>query len=197
MQRRRVLMTGLTALTSISTFVPVHAQLPSPVQARADLPDILRAGACVVMLRHAQTDPGLGDPADFRIGQCSTQRNLSEAGRAQARRIGQWFEAQGLQARAVQSSAWCRCRETAELAGFGVATHSVLPALGSTFSDGSSQEQQTAALRTLLSRLPAGRFDVWVTHQVNISALTGVSPAMGEAVVLGLDGKPLARASFV
>ncbi len=149
------------------------------------------------MLRHAQTEPGVGDPPGFRIDQCSTQRNLSPEGRAQARRIGEWFKAHGLQARAVQSSAWCRCRDTAELA-FG--RHTVLPALASTFNksaDAAAQTRaQTRVLRGLLDAVPPGQFDVWVTHQVNISSLTGEGPAMGEAFVLGAGGKILARTRF-
>ena len=70
-----------------------------------DLPMRLRAGGCAVLLRHAQTDPGVGDPPGFRLDQCSSQRNLSAAGRAQAARIGQWFKSRGLQPREVQSSA--------------------------------------------------------------------------------------------
>ena len=162
-------------------------------QAGPDIAALLRAGGCAVMLRHAQTEPGVGDPPGFRIGECSTQRNLSAQGRAQARRIGEWFKARGLQARAVQSSAWCRCRDTADLA-FG--RHTVLPALASTFGGRADQMAQTQTLRALLDSVPAGQFDVWVTHQVNISSLTGEGPAMGEAVILGAGGKILARTRF-
>lgn len=162
-------------------------------QASADVAALLRTGGCVVMLRHAQTEAGIGDPPDFRADQCSTQRNLSPEGRAQARRIGEWFKARDLQARAVQSSAWCRCRDTADLA-FG--RHTVLPALSSTFNRGADGAAQTRVLRGLLDAVPPGQFDVWVTHQVNISSLTGEGPAMGEAFVLGAGGKILARTHF-
>jgi Histidine phosphatase superfamily (branch 1) len=154
---------------------------------------ILRAGACVVMLRHAQTDPGVGDPPGFDLAQCRTQRNLSEEGRAQARRIGAWFNARQLKPRAVQSSAWCRCKDTADLA-FG--RHAVLPALSSTFGSSKDQPGQTQALRALLAAVPPGQFDVWVTHQVNITALTGDHPAMGDAVILNGAGRTLLRTQF-
>ena len=98
--------------------------------AATDLTATLRTGGCVVMLRHAQTVAGVGDPPNFSLGQCNTQRNLNDEGKAQARRIGQWFKTQGLQPRSVQTSAWCRCKDTAELA-FGKYTE--LPALNSTF----------------------------------------------------------------
>jgi broad specificity phosphatase PhoE len=154
----------------------------------AALLDALRQGGAVLMLRHAQTEPGVGDPPGFQLGQCGTQRNLSEAGRAQSRRIGQALAAQGLVPRAVRSSGWCRCIDTAELA-FG--RHEVWPALHSFFAERAAQrDPQTAELRRALARLPAQGFEAWVTHQVNITALTGTWVDMGEAVVIrgGPDG---------
>jgi len=96
---------------------------------------------------------------------------------------------------AVRSSAWCRCLETAMLAFQRV---QVWPALNSFFDDRSVQMAQSTALRQALETL-AGGFEVWVTHQVNISALTGESVAMGEAwVVRAAQGKVhnLARLRF-
>ena len=156
----------------------------------------LRAGACALLLRHAQTTPGSGDPPGFRLDRCSSQRNLSEQGRQQARDIGQWFRARGLQPRAVRCSAWCRCIDTAELA-FG--QHQVWSALNSFFDAADSQALQTeqsARLRAALGSVPAGRFEVWVTHQVNITALTGESLAMGEGMLMGADGKLMGRSTF-
>jgi phosphohistidine phosphatase SixA len=151
---------------------------------------MLRTGACAVLIRHAATEPGIGDPPNFRLSDCNTQRQLSDAGRAQSRRIGQWFKARQLQARAVHSSAWCRCRDTAELA-FG--RHTVWPALNSTFSDSSRQDAQTHMLRQGLQTIPPGQFEVWVTHQVNITALTGEWAAIGEAFLVAANGRLLAR----
>jgi phosphohistidine phosphatase SixA len=159
-------------------------------QGEADASRLLRAGACVVMLRHAQTDPGVGDPPEFDLAQCRTQRNLSEPGRAQAQRIGEWFKARQLTPRAVQSSAWCRCKDTADLA-FG--RHTVLPALSSSFGSRQNQPAQSQALSALLASVPPGQFDVWVTHQVNVTALTGENPSMGEAVIVGKEGRALLR----
>lgn len=192
--RRRTLQTLLaaSALPSLGS----HAQSPSDVAA------LLREGACVLMLRHAQTEAGIGDPPNFQLSQCSTQRNLSDEGRAQSTRIGQWFAARKLAASSVQSSAWCRCKDTAALAFGG---YNLLPALNSTFDSQSSQAAQTKALRERLKTLRTGQFEVWVTHQVNISALTGEGPAMGEAFVVklstngaaGSPGQILARTSFI
>jgi phosphohistidine phosphatase SixA len=172
------------------------ALMAAPWLARANnepLEAHLRAGACALLLRHAQTVPGIGDPAGFRLDRCSSQRNLSEEGRAQARRIGQWFKVRGLQPQAVRSSAWCRCQDTAELAFGG---HEVWPALNSFFSGQGSEAGQTAQLRAALGRLPAGKFEVWVTHQVNMSALTGQGMAMGEGLLVDAQGKMIARIPF-
>ena len=158
----------------------------------------LRKGACALVLRHAQTEAGIGDPPGFRLDQCSTQRNLSDKGREQAKQIGQWLKAHALKPNNVQSSAWCRCKETADLA-FG--QDAVLGALNSTFNNRSSQDAQTEAaqtqeLRARLKNIPVGQFVVWVTHQVNITALTGESAAMGEAVIVSSQARVLGRTFF-
>ena len=141
----------------------------------------LRRGGVVLLLRHAITDPGVGDPPGFDAGVCATQRNLSTAGRAQAQRIGAWFQARGLRPAQVRSSAWCRCLDTGRLA-FGRAD--AWPALNSFFGTAAARDRQTAALRAAAGSIGAGRFEVWVTHQVNVSALTGEFAQMGEGCVL-------------
>lgn len=188
--KRREALTVWTALAASS-----WSAWPTGTQAQAtpDMAAILRTGGCVVLLRHAQTEPGIGDPPNFRLDQCSTQRNLSADGRVQARRIGQWFEDRKLQASAVQSSIWCRCKDTADLA-FG--THTVLPALASTFENSAAQAGQTQTLHALLRTVRSGQFEVWVSHQVNITALTGEVPAMGEALIVDNNAKVLARTRF-
>lgn len=187
---------SLQALGAVGAGAFIFQASTGRAQGKTDESDearILRAGACVVMLRHALTDPGVGDPPGFDITQCRTQRNLSEQGRAQARRIGQWFAARQLMPRTVQSSAWCRCKDTADLAFGG---YTVLPALSSTFDTRQTQPGQTEALRARLAAVPPGQFEVWVTHQVNITALTGDTPAMGNAVILGSTGRTLRRTPF-
>ena len=141
----------------------------------------------VVLMRHAQTEPGVGDPAGFRLDACSTQRNLSEAGRTQARRVAAAFAAAGVVPGEVRSSAWCRCVDTARLA-FGRAT--VWPAINSTFQGQGDPDrgraEVLAAARTWRGPGPL----VLVTHQVNISHITGEFTAMGELVAARLvDGR--------
>ena len=144
---------------------------------------VLAAGGCAVLLRHAQTVAGIGDPPGFRLDDCSTQRNLSDAGRAEARRLGAEFGRRGIAVDEVLSSRWCRCVDTARLA---FPRHEVLvfEALNSFFADGSTRAAQTEALRGFLARLPPRRRVVLVTHHVNIAALTGQAVGMGEALLV-------------
>ena len=181
--RRSVLLAGL---------VPTASGIHNTANATTDAVAWLKAGGCVALVRHAQTDPGVGDPPGFRLGDCSTQRNLSEAGRAQSRRMGQWFASQQLVPAAVRSSAWCRCVDTAQLA-FG--RNEVWPALNSFFGT-EGRDAQTAQLRSALAGLPAQGFQVWVTHQVNMTALTGEYMAMGEAFIVDRQGRMLGRTTF-
>ena len=159
-----------------------------PVASYAEDADaaLLRAGGCVLMLRHASTVPGVGDPPQFQLGVCSTQRNLNADGQAEARRIGAWFRRHQLEPRVVLTSAWCRCIDTAQLA-FG--RHTPWPALNSSFGDRFPATDATPSLRQALRAVPKGQFEVWVTHQVNITALTGEVPVQSEGFVLDADAK--------
>ncbi|MBI1845857.1 MAG: histidine phosphatase family protein [Candidatus Rokubacteria bacterium] len=90
--------------------------LPASAGAADGLWELLRAGGQVVLLPHATTGGAPGDPAGFRLADCTTQRNLSAAGREEARRIGRAFRARRIPVASVMSSRWCRCLETALLA---------------------------------------------------------------------------------
>lgn len=167
LNRRHFTASALTALA-----------LPSALDAAE--PDLERHGI-VLLIRHAQTVAGFGDPPDFRPGDCTTQRNLDDSGRDQARRIGAALHARDWTPQRVRSSAWCRCIDTANLA-FGSAE--AWPALNSFMSQREREPGQTAELRQALAALAPGRIEAWVTHQVNISALTGGPVTMGEVLVL-------------
>jgi broad specificity phosphatase PhoE len=153
------------------------AATPQPVTSPAAL---LQSGD-IVLMRHARA-PGTGDPAGFQLNDCATQRNLDEAGRAQARRIGQQVRALGVPVAAVWSSQWCRTRETARLA-FHQPTQD-MPVFNSFFEDAAAGQARTAAARLALEQWSGPGLLVVVTHQVNITGLTGLVPASGEAIVL-------------
>lgn len=152
--------------------------------ARADIDAAMRAlrtPGAVALMRHAYA-PGTGDPDDLTLGDCTTQRNLDDRGRAQARALGERFRAHGIAAARVYSSQWCRCRETARLLGFGEATD--LPAANSFHRWPERRARQTAELEAFLAGLPPGEPAIVVSHQVNISALTGSAVRSGETVVV-------------
>ena len=143
--------------------------------------DLLKEGGQVAVIRHASTVPGFGDPPGFRVDDCATQRNLSEAGREESRRIGSAFRVRGVPVEKVLSSRWCRCLDTARLA-FGTAEP--WAALDSFFDDRSREPEQTRQVRELIGKRPLSGNLVLVTHQVNITALTGIFPGQGEMVIL-------------
>lgn len=148
----------------------------------------LRAGGVVVLMRHAATTPGIGDPPGFELGKCATQRNLSAAGRDDARAIGAAFRHYNIVPGAVWSSRWCRCLETARLAFDQVQPE---PALDSMFQ--LDEAAAAARLRELLARLDQRHETstlVLVTHDVNIRALTGEYLEQGEMLLTVLrDGR--------
>lgn len=140
---------------------------------------LLREGGCVLLMRHAQTEPGVGDPSNFRLGECSTQRKLSDAGREQARKVHAAFLRERVKVDQVRSSAWCRCVDTAMLA---FKQNTVWAPLNSFFGTG-ERERQTREVLDAVQGWQAPRNLALVTHQVNITALTGQSPAMGEILL--------------
>lgn len=148
----------------------------------------LRAGGLVILMRHASTEPGLGDPPGFRLGDCATQRNLSAAGREEARRLGARMRAEQVPIGPVLTSPWCRCRETA-MEAFGRAED--WEPLSSFFDHPDREPEYTERIRRRIgsygSRPPAGNV-VMVTHNVNIAALTRHSVAPSELVIVRPDG---------
>lgn len=140
-----------------------------------------RSPGHIVLMRHALA-PGTGDPPNFDIDDCATQRNLSEAGRTQARAIGRAFRHNGIEDARVYTSAWCRARDTARLLDIGEVE--VLSPLNSFFGRPGRRPGQMAALRRTIRDLPLEEPVVMVTHQVVISALTGVFARSGEMVLV-------------
>lgn len=175
---------------SVALLLSVAAAAPASADSSAFDPARLADGGHVVMYRHALA-PGTGDPSDFALGDCGTQRNLNEAGRTQARAIGDALRRAGVRHARVLTSRWCRARDTARLLGFGEPEE--LPALDSFFQRSGLREASTEAVRSFVAGLPGdGPLVILVTHQVNITALTGVFPASGEGVVLeGPGGRPV------
>ena len=180
---------GLFRVLSLILFALSVAALPSPALA-LDVPVVslaeaakrLSAGGYVLMMRHGATEGGLGDPPGFTLEDCKSQRSLSTEGRAQLKRAADAFKSAGIKIDDVASSEMCRCKETAELV-FG--PYTTWAALNSFFSSVKRAElQQNAELRAVLPYIKPPKNSVWVTHQVNITALTGFVPAATDLLAL-------------
>lgn len=148
----------------------------------------LRAGGYVLLVRHAATEGGTGDPPGFRLGDCATQRNLSAQGRDAARALGERVRAEKVPIARVYTSPWCRCRDTAMLA-FGQAEE--WEALSSVFDLPDHEAEFTARVKKRIGNYSTRKLGgnvAMVTHNVNIAALTKLSVAPAEIVVVRPDG---------
>ncbi|MCX4190169.1 histidine phosphatase family protein [Methylophaga sp. OBS3] len=169
--------------------------IASPLQA-ADL-DLLKAPGNALLLRHALA-PGVGDPANFDLNDCDTQRNLSAEGRRQARQIGERLREAGISKTKVYSSQWCRCMETAALLEFGEPIP--LPTINSFFRS-TQDDAESKATAGFLEHLKNndGEVTIYITHQVNLTALLGGFAYSGNGYIVGLDehGQPVVLSEFI
>ena len=134
----------------------------------------------VLFIRHAIA-PGFGDPQNFDLNDCSTQRNLSKEGIVQAIKIGKKIKAAGIKFSKIYSSQWCRCLETARHMNLGEINSE--PGLNSFFQGIVSKEKTLSILRKRLKSLEAkNELVLMVTHQVTINAITGITVSSGGAV---------------
>lgn len=181
----RVSLWHWPALLPVLLLALIALALPRTSWAQSDWAP-LQDGS-IVLFRHANA-PGFSDPPGFTLNDCSTQRNLDATGQAQARRIGEQFRSRRIPVREVLSSQWCRTRETAQLAFPGLVRDAA--PFNSFFETSERQAAQTAAALDMLKQWQGPGVLVVVTHQVNITALTGVSPASGQGVIVkpGQDG---------
>lgn len=173
------------ARAALGLFLLFAATVPA---ARADEAawSALQRGGHVVLIRHAITTPGVGDPPGFRLDDCRTQRNLTDEGRAHAKRVGAEVRARKVAVDKVMSSPWCRCIETAEFA-FGAKPETSTP-LSNLFGRPENRDRQVADLRRLAGDWRGKGNLVLVSHGSTIVALTGVSPDTAEMIVVKPEG---------
>lgn len=166
---------------TLALLLSVLVILPISTQANEATWQALQEGGLVILMRHALA-PGIGDPPGFVLSQCDTQRNLSAQGRAQAQAIGRAFREREVPISAVYSSRWCRALDTAELMALGP----VVPApwLNSFFRGRGDQASITQTAQEQISAWQGPGNMLLVTHQVNITALTGGGVSSGEMVVV-------------
>jgi len=148
----------------------------------------LRQGGHIALMRHADAPGGAGDPPGFKLDDCSTQRNLSERGRSEAAAMGAQVKANRVSFARILSSPWCRCLETARLMNVGAVE--VEPAFSNAFVLRDRREELKQGATAILQGWTGGTLLV-VTHGANILALSAVSPASGEIVVVDPRTTPL------
>ncbi len=177
-----------SALAKITRSAVVLILLATTTPARADsVWDALRTPGAVVVVRHSYA-PGSFDPPDAKLEDCSTQRNLDEAGRAQARQIGEAFRKNGIEVGKVLSSPRCRCLDTARLA-FGKVEPWIV--LQGSLRDPPLRQRLGDEVKRAIAEHRSGPPLVLVTHGSFVTDLTGLNVRMGEFVVLrrGADGR--------
>ena len=141
----------------------------------------LRDGEKLIFIRHAYA-PGNGDPINFNLNDCSTQRNLNEEGRKQAKNIGEFFRKYKISTDEVLSSEWCRCKETAEIAFKDFSTNSFLNSFYSS-KFAKNKEKQIKMLNNYVKKFTSDKNLILVTHYVLISEVLDYAPSSGEIVV--------------
>ena len=167
----------------LSLFIIIFISLTTPIKADLykDLINQLEEGGKLIFIRHAYA-PGNGDPEDFNLNDCSTQRNLSEEGRKQSERIGEFFIKNKIEINKVLSSEWCRCKETAKIAFKNFSTNSFLNSFyNSKFSKNKSK--QIIAFNDYIKNLESKKNLILVTHYVFIAEVLNYGPSSGEMVV--------------
>ena len=153
----------------------------------SELSDKLQSSDHVLLMRHTLA-PGLGDPANYTLDNCKTQRNLSEEGRKQAVAVGNWLKKQGVTSADLYSSTWCRCKDTADLLNLGRVT--IEPALASFFDDMGQAKMSNQKLEKFIAaqlKKKDKQALILVTHHVNIHEFMGENIDSGDLVLTQVD----------
>ena len=145
----------------------------------------LRGDGHVALIRHAQAPGATGDPADYKLDDCTSQRNLSEQGRAEAQALGARFRMQQVKVGKVVSSQWCRCKQTAELMNIGAVEDA--PTFNNAFVLNTMRDELTAGARAIIEAWRGPGTLVVVTHGENIQLMLGLRPREAEVIVVAPD----------
>ena len=167
----------------LKSLIIILISLTSPIKAdlNTNLLNQLEDGGKLIFIRHAYA-PGGGDPENFDINNCDTQRNLSEEGRNQAKKIGDFFKDNDVQIFKVFSSEWCRCKETAKLAFINFETKDFLNSFFSA-KFANNKNKQMLDLKNYVKKFKGNENLIFVTHYVVISEALDYAPSSGEIVI--------------
>ena len=164
-------------------FIIIFISLTTPIKAdlNKNLLNQLEDGGKLIFIRHAYA-PGNGDPNNFNLHDCSTQRNLNVDGRKQAQDIGKFFKENNIKIYKVLSSEWCRCKETANIAFKKFSTNNFLNSFYSS-KYAINKNKQVKALNNYVKKFKSNKNLIFVTHYVLISEVLNYGPSSGEIVV--------------
>jgi phosphohistidine phosphatase SixA len=164
-------------------FIIIFISLTQSIKAdlNKNLMNQLEDGEKLIFIRHAYA-PGSGDPNDFNLNDCSTQRNLSIDGKKQAQYIGDFFIKNKIKIDKVLSSEWCRCKETAKIAFKDFSTTNFLNSFYSP-KYANNKNKQVKELISYVKKFKSNKNLVLVTHYVLISEVFNYAPSSGEIVV--------------
>ena len=171
----------------LNFFIIVFITLISPIKAdlNQNLLNQFKDGGKLIFIRHAYA-PGSGDPNNFKLNDCSTQRNLSEDGRRQAKYIGEFFKKNKIKIDKVLSSEWCRCIETAKIAFNDFSTNNFLNSFYSS-KHAKNKDAQVDSLNDYIKKFKSDKNLILVTHYVLISEVLNYGPSSGEVVVSDMN----------
>ena len=164
-------------------FIIIFISLTTSIKADLNkkLMNQLEDGGKLIFIRHAYA-PGNGDPNNFNLNDCSTQRNLNKNGKKQAKDIGEFFRKNKIKIDKVLTSEWCRCKDTAEIAFKDFSTISFLNSFYSSRYI-KNKDKQIEELNDYIKRFRSNKNLIFVTHYVLISEVLNYSPSSGEIVV--------------
>ena len=164
-------------------FIIIFIFLTTPIKADLDkkLLNQLEDGGKLIFIRHAYA-PGNGDPNNFNLNDCSTQRNLNKEGRQQAKYIGEFFKKNNIEIDKVLSSEWCRCKETAKIAFKNFSTNNFLNSFYNS-KYAKNKDKQIKALNDYIKKFQSDKNLILITHYVLISEVLNYAPSSGEIVV--------------
>ena len=164
-------------------FIIIFISLTTSIKAdlNKNLIKQLEDGGKLIFIRHAYA-PGNGDPNNFNLNDCSTQRNLNVDGRKQAQKIGKFFRENNVKIYKVLSSEWCRCKETADIAFKDFSTNNFLNSFYSS-KYAKNRDKQVEALNNYVKKFKSNKNLIFVTHYVLISEVLNYNPSSGEIVV--------------
>ena len=170
-------------------FIIIFISLNTPIKAdlNENLINQLKDGGKLIFIRHAYA-PGSGDPNNFDLENCSTQRNLSKEGREQSKKIGFFFKKNKIPIQKIISSEWCRCKETASIAFSNFQTKSFLNSFYSTKYQ-KNRDSQINQLKLYVKNWDRKKNLILVTHYVVISEILNYAPSSGEIVVSDINFK--------